>query len=59
MATEKQVELFNRLADERDLGVSDVGTVKEQFANLDDKSASSWIEKALEKPEKGHTAPPF
>lgn len=60
MATEKQQELFNRLADERDFGEGvDTSALKLQFNSLPDKSASAWIEKALSKPEKGDVPPPF
>jgi hypothetical protein len=61
MASDKQKELFDRLAAERQFpdGTPDTDALKAQFANLDQKSASAWIEKALTLPEVGETPVPF
>jgi len=60
MATQKQCEFFETLTTERQFpeGIDTV-ELKAQFSELSDKSASAWIEKAMELPEKGETAPPF
>jgi hypothetical protein len=61
MASDKQKELFNKLADEKQFpdGSPDAETLKSQFASVDTGSASAWIEKALALPAKGETPPPF
>lgn len=59
MATQKQIELFTKLTADKDFGQQDVNSLKTQFENLPDKSASKWIEKALALPDKGEVAPPF
>lgn len=59
MATEAQIEFFNKLTTERDFGRQDIEKLRAQFANLPDKSASAWIERSLELPEADAVAPPF
>ena len=53
MATTKQIELFRRLGEDRDLGpVATMPALRERFANLTDRNASAWIERALERPKR-------
>ena len=67
MASAKQVEFFRKLTQERDFTGHNVHNLREQFANLPDKNASQWIEKALERPrlagdtedESQYVSPPF
>lgn len=64
MATQKQIEFFDKLTEERDFGDSDVADLRIQFPDLNDSSASSWIEKAIGLPKRDSTVgndvpPPF
>lgn len=51
MASAKQIELFNRLTNDRDFGQQNIESLRTQFAGLTQTSASAWIEKALELPK--------
>lgn len=51
MATEKQIELFNRLVGQKNFGTSNVQQLMSTFPTLADKTASRWIERALELPD--------
>ena len=60
MASPKQIELFRRLSDDRDLGpIGDMPKLRDQFGALTDKNASAWIERALDRPKRadGDQAP--
>lgn len=59
MATESQKAFFKNLTNDRDFGTSDINVLLREFDNLSDKSASKWIERALELPEKGEVKPTF
>jgi hypothetical protein len=60
MATEAQQKFFQNLTEQREFPAgSDTTALREQFAGLDDGSASKWIEAALELPERGEVAPPW
>lgn len=64
MATERQIELFRKLTQDRDFRGFDVNILREQFAGVSDRSASEWIEKALTRPkiadeDQPATPPPF
>lgn len=67
MASPKQIELFRRLTEDRDLGdVAQMPALREQFGSLTDRNASVWIERGLEKPRRSDAeqdaasvAPPF
>jgi hypothetical protein len=69
MATPSQIGFFQKLTEEREMTGPkgkqlDVKELQEQFAELNDKSASAWIEAALAKPKRDDsqdpiTAPPF
>ena len=53
MASAKQVELFRKLTTDRQFppGTA-VETLRAQFADLSDRNASGWIERALELPRR-------
>lgn len=64
--SQKQKDFFDTLLDEKQLpsGAPDEDTLRAQFAELNKASASAWIEKMMELPEKGTedegvTTPPF
>ena len=64
--TTKQIAFFDTLLEEKQFpdGGPDEATLRSQFAGLNKKSASEWINKAMELPEKGTveegiTTPPF
>lgn len=60
MASQKQIEFFANLTDQKQFPEgTDVANLRQQFANVPDKSASQWIEKAMKLPEKGEVPPPF
>ena len=59
MASQKQIDLFNQLAADKDFGDKDVEKLKAQFVGLNTKSASAWIEKAMELPDSGYVPPSF
>jgi hypothetical protein len=52
MASTKQIELFRRLTEDRDFGTNDVNELRQKFADLTDRNASTWIERALERPKR-------
>lgn len=47
MATSRQIELFRKLTQDRDFSGHDVTELRTKFADLADRDASAWIEKAL------------
>lgn len=50
MASPKQIELFRRLTEDRDLGpLADMPALRDRFGVLTDRNASAWIERALDK----------
>lgn len=54
MVTQAQIRFFDQLLEERDFGAKtkkDVDQLRESFAQLDKRSASVWIEKALGLPK--------
>lgn len=51
MVSAKQIELFNRLTEDRDFNGHNVNDLRVKFQGLTQKSASAWIEKALERPK--------
>lgn len=54
MPTPAQQSFFNKLAEEKDFGNKlKPESLMEQFAELDDSSASAWIERALKLPKRG------
>jgi hypothetical protein len=67
MSTSKQIELFRRLTDDRQFPAGqNVEQLRSQFANLTDRNASEWIERALDLPKRSDAdeaasavAPPF
>jgi hypothetical protein len=60
MATAKQIELFNKLTGDKEFPAgTDLANLREQFAGVNDKSASDWIEKALALPDAGLVPPAF
>ena len=60
MATEAQQKFFRNLTEQREFPANqNVDSLRDQFANLDEGSASKWIEAALELPERGAIAPPW
>lgn len=67
MASERQITFFNNLLDDREFpaGSPSAEDMRTKFRDLDQDSASQWIEKAMGLPKKGATppdqqvAPPF
>lgn len=54
MASPKQIELFRRLTEDRDLGpLAEMPALRERFGALTDRNCSAWIERALDKPKRG------
>jgi hypothetical protein len=62
MATKKQIDFFDQLLDEKDFGDKETSALRDQFSELNDSSASAWIESAIQLPKKdttqGKDAPP-
>lgn len=64
MASPAQIDFFRKLTEDRDLGVSnaDLPALRQQFEQLNDKNASTWIERALNRPKRAEgdteTIPP-
>lgn len=52
MVTEAQINFFQKLLEEKDFGQADLGSLAGQFATLNKKSASVWIEKAMALPKR-------
>jgi hypothetical protein len=52
--TPEQLEFFMRLCEEKDFDVDDKGMekIQNEFAKLDKRSASAWIERALSLPKR-------
>lgn len=51
-ATPRQVELFDRLTTDREFPAgTDIDELQRQFAKLDSRSASAWIDKAMKLPK--------
>jgi hypothetical protein len=60
MATEKQIDFFKQLTTDKQFpDGTDIDGLRAKFANVPDKSASDWIEKAMTLPDKGEVPPPF
>jgi len=66
MVSQRQKEFFDNLLDGKEFppGSPDPDTLRSQFAQLNKKSASEWIDRAMGFPEKGTeneavTTPPF
>jgi hypothetical protein len=61
LVTESQIVFFNKLLEEKEFGM-DTAVLREQFSQLNKKSGSQWIEKALGLPKvdesKEETVPP-
>ena len=59
MPTPKQIDFFGKLAEEKDFGPKlKAEDLLKQFSELDDGSASAWIERALALPKRsGGTTP--
>lgn len=55
MPSKRQTDFFDQLLDEKDFGENDANVLREQFADLSDSSASSWIESAIALPKKDRT----
>jgi hypothetical protein len=51
VVTQAQIQFFQKLLEEKDFGQADLGTLAGQFATLNKKSASIWIEKAMQLPK--------
>lgn len=62
IATTRQINFFEQLLGEKDFGDKSVDELREEFAELNDSSASSWIESAIALPKvdgtKGKDTPP-
>jgi len=62
VASKAQSEFFDKLLNERDFGDKNVAELSEKFSNLNDRSASDWIQSALALPKRdgstGNTEPP-
>lgn len=51
MVSDAQIKFFDKLLSEKDFGDNDVETLRENFAKLNQKSGSTWIESALQLPK--------
>lgn len=51
MVSKSQLDFFDKLLEEKDFGEQDKVKLKEAFAQLNKKSASAWIEKAIGLPK--------
>jgi hypothetical protein len=49
--TPQQIGFFSKLLEEKDFGDKDVNQLREQFMQLNVKSASAWIESAIKLPK--------
>jgi hypothetical protein len=64
MVSKEQIAFFEKLTEERDFEGFDVKVLREQFAQLNKKSGSAWIEAAMARPKRDESkelivAPPF
>jgi hypothetical protein len=59
MATEAQVKFFDKLLEEKEFGNADLTGLRQQFSELNKKSASAWIEKAMNLPKRDETHDPI
>lgn len=50
MATEAQITFFDQLLDEKDFGDKDRKALAKDFADLNIRSASAWIDRAMALP---------
>jgi hypothetical protein len=58
MATDKQVELFDRLTTRKNFGDADTDVLRITFRDLSDAEASRWIERALTLPDGNDSGAP-
>lgn len=60
MASAKQIEFFDKLLGEKAFPEgTDKDALRGKFANINDKSASAWIDRALQMPDADETPAPF
>jgi hypothetical protein len=60
MATAKQIAFFGELLDDREFpDGTDFNKLRADFAQVSDKSASAWIEKALMLPKRDDSDKPL
>jgi hypothetical protein len=63
MATPSQIDFFRKLSEEKDIQVNgkpaDPKGLQEEFAELNDKSASAWIERAIALPKRDDSDDPI
>lgn len=60
MASEKQIKFFDELLGRKGFPEgTDKDALRQKFANVNDKSASAWIDRALELPDADETPVPF
>lgn len=52
MVTDAQVKFFDKLIEEKEFGDIDIPTLKAEFAGLNKKSGSAWIDKAMTLPKR-------
>ena len=51
MVTQAQIQFFSKLLEEKDFGGKDRTALAEEFLTLNKRSASAWIERALQLPK--------
>lgn len=51
MVTQAQIQFFDKLLEEKSFGDKDPQLLKAQFAGLNKKSGSAWIEAAMKLPK--------
>lgn len=59
MPSQAQIEFFDQLLNEKDFGPKvKIATLAQEFSQLDKRSASAWIEKAINLPKKAESDQP-
>lgn len=60
MVTEAQIKFFDKLLEEKDFGSkTDTDKLRKEFSDLNSKSASLWIERAIALPKRDDSADPI
>lgn len=59
MVSDAQIKFFEKLLNEKDFGDKDPAVLRTEFAALNQKSASVWIEKAISLPKRDDSKDPI
>jgi hypothetical protein len=59
MVSDAQKAFFKKLLEEKDFGDKNIAELEGQFAQLNKKSASVWIEKAMALPKRDESNDPI